>query len=50
MSNRFLLALLFVMFFLKDPLLAQDEMLYNSLVQAKKDTKIYTIQSLKEKR
>jgi hypothetical protein len=49
MSKRFLLALSIIIFISKSTLFAQDELLENRIVQTKKDTKTYTIQSLEGK-
>jgi hypothetical protein len=49
MNKHFLLALPFIIFISKSSLLAQDELLANKIIQAKKDIKTYTIQSLEGK-
>jgi hypothetical protein len=46
MSKRFLLILSVVLFISKSTLFAQDELLHNRIVQTKKDTRTYNIQSL----
>ena len=49
MSKRFLLALSLIIFISKSALFAQDKLLENRIVQTKKDTKTYTVQSLEGK-
>ncbi|QEC75021.1 hypothetical protein [Mucilaginibacter ginsenosidivorax] len=46
MSKRFLLILSLILFISKSMLFAQDELLENRIVQAKKDTRTFNIQSL----
>lgn len=49
MNRRFLVLLCLILFFSKNILLAQDELLENRIVQAKKDTRTFNIQSLEGK-
>ncbi|WDF80103.1 hypothetical protein PQ469_08805 [Mucilaginibacter sp. KACC 22773] len=49
MSKRFLLILPLILFISKSVLLAQDELLENRIVQSKKDTRTFNIQSLEGK-
>jgi len=49
MSKRFLLVLSFILFISKSMSFAQDELLENRIVQTKKDTKTFNIQSLESK-